>query len=105
MKKRIIALLTSMTLVISTVLMGCGSAESTTGESEQETAEETTETAQASDKLPEKFKIGVVIWSTTDDLGVQVPDCLTMHLMLSAVKWFITPTFLPRRVRLQQQKI
>ena len=62
MKKRIIALLTSMTLVISTVLMGCGSAESTTGESEQETAEETTETAQASDKLPEKFKIGVVIW-------------------------------------------
>lgn len=69
MKKRMIALLTSMTLVLSTILMGCGSQENTGGTAEQQTEETSSETAQASDKLPEKFKIGVVIWSTTDDLG------------------------------------
>lgn len=69
MKKRIIALLTSMTLVLSTILMGCGSQKNTGETKEQQTEEASSETAQTSDKLPEKLKIGVVIWSTTDDLG------------------------------------
>lgn len=69
MKKKMIALLTSMTLVLSTILMGCGSQKNTGETKEQQTEEASSETAQTSDKLPEKFKIGVVIWSTTDDLG------------------------------------
>lgn len=69
MKKKMIALLTSMTLVLSTILMGCGSQKNTGETEEQQTEEASSETAQTSDKLPEKFKIGVVIWSTTDDLG------------------------------------
>lgn len=69
MKKKMIALLTSMTLVLSTILMGCGSQKNTGETKEQQTEEAPSETAQTSDKLPEKFKIGVVIWSTTDDLG------------------------------------
>lgn len=69
MKKKMIALLTSMTLVLSTILMGCGSQKNTGETKEQQTEETSSETAQTSDKLPEKFKIGVVIWSTTDDLG------------------------------------
>lgn len=69
MKKKMIALLTSMTLVLSTILMGCGSQKNTGETKEQQTEEAYSETAQTSDKLPEKLKIGVVIWSTTDDLG------------------------------------
>ena len=69
MKKKMIALLTSMTLVLSTILMGCGSQKNTGETKEQQTEEASSETAQTSDKLPEKLKIGVVIWSTTDDLG------------------------------------
>ena len=69
MKKKMIALLTSMTLVLSTILMGCGSQKNTGETEEQQTEEASSETAQTSDKLPEKLKIGVVIWSTTDDLG------------------------------------
>lgn len=69
MKKKMMALLTSMTLVLSTILMGCGSQKNTGETEEQQTEEASSETAQTSDKLPEKFKIGVVIWSTTDDLG------------------------------------
>ena len=69
MKKKMIALLTSMTLVLSTILMGCGSQKNTGETEEQQTEEASSETAQTSDKFPEKFKIGVVIWSTTDDLG------------------------------------
>lgn len=69
MKKKMIALLTSMTLVLSTILMGCGSQKNTGETKEQQIEEASSETAQTSDKLPEKFKIGVVIWSTTDDLG------------------------------------
>ena len=69
MKKKMIALLTSMTLVLSTILMGCGSQKNTGETKEQQTEEASSETAQTSDKFPEKFKIGVVIWSTTDDLG------------------------------------
>lgn len=69
MKKKMIVLLTSMTLVLSTILMGCGSQKNTGETKEQQTEEASSETAQTSDKLPEKFKIGVVIWSTTDDLG------------------------------------
>lgn len=69
MKKKMIALLTSMTLVLGTILMGCGSQKNTGETKEQQTEEASSETAQTSDKLPEKFKIGVVIWSTTDDLG------------------------------------
>ena len=69
MKKKMIALLTSMKLVLSTILMGCGSQKNTGETKEQQTEEASSETAQTSDKLPEKFKIGVVIWSTTDDLG------------------------------------
>lgn len=69
MKKKMIALLTSVTLVLSTILMGCGSQKNTGETKEQQTEEASSETAQTSDKLPEKFKIGVVIWSTTDDLG------------------------------------
>ncbi|MFR0802827.1 MAG: sugar ABC transporter substrate-binding protein [Suilimivivens sp.] len=69
MKKKMIALLTSMTLVLSTILMGCGSQKNTGETKEQQPEEASSETAQTSDKLPEKFKIGVVIWSTTDDLG------------------------------------
>lgn len=69
MKKKMIALLTSMTLVLSTILMGCGSQKNTGETKKQQTEEASSETAQTSDKLPEKFKIGVVIWSTTDDLG------------------------------------
>ena len=69
MKKKMIALLTSMTLVLSTILMGCGSQKNTGETKEQQTEEASSETAQTSDKLPEKLKIGVVIWSITDDLG------------------------------------
>ena len=56
MKKKMIALLTSMTLVLSTILMGCGSQKNTGETKEQQTEEESSETAQTSDKLPEKLK-------------------------------------------------
>lgn len=72
MKRKVTALLLSAALLAAAVLSGCAGKKGATEEQntiEEETAGEGTETAKAEDKLPEKFKIGVVIWSTVDDLG------------------------------------
>lgn len=72
MKRKVTALLLSAALLAAAVLSGCAGKKEATEEQNtiaEETTGEGTETAKAGDKLPEKFKIGVVIWSTVDDLG------------------------------------
>lgn len=81
MKKKVTVVLLSIMLVLSTVLSGCGGSgnsgnsggssdsQSTDSGTDQSEAPQETAEVSTSDKLPEKFKIGVVIWSTVDDLG------------------------------------
>ena len=76
MKKKVISLLLCAALTLG-LLAGCGSsgAADTKQEDQQSEAapesvgEDATVAEAMGDKLPEKFKIGVVIWSTVDDLG------------------------------------
>ncbi len=76
MKKKVISLLLCAALTLG-LLAGCGSsgAADTRQEDQQSEAapesvgEDATVAEAMGDKLPEKFKIGVVIWSTVDDLG------------------------------------
>ena len=71
MKKRLTAIFMSVVLGLG-LLVGCGGGQSGTGGETVKTEDISQETASADNeegKLPEKFKIGVVIWSTVDDLG------------------------------------
>lgn len=78
MKRKITALLCSTIMLAALILAGCtqkapqqqGAEEQQQNTQEQPGGESADEMQQAAgDKLPEKFKIGVVIWSTVDDLG------------------------------------
>lgn len=81
MNRKITALLFSMVMLMSIILTGCaekaqeqqgaeGQDQQNTEGQAQSDGENTGEAVQdKGDKLPEKFKIGVVIWSTVDDLG------------------------------------
>ena len=76
MQKKVISLLLCAALTLG-LLAGCGSSGATDTKQEDQQSEAAPESvgedatvAEAmGDKLPEKFKIGVVIWSTVDDLG------------------------------------
>lgn len=77
MKKRVMAVLLCLALAV-TALTGCGGGQADTGENSAAEVPDTAEGEEAvsaessgdtEGKLPEKFKIGVVIWSTVDDLG------------------------------------
>jgi len=71
--KKIISLLLVMVLNVTLLLTGCSG-----GNKSQEgnNSEGATAAAGEEGKLPEKFKIGVVIWSTVDDLGKASADML-----------------------------
>ena len=72
-RKRLAAVLMVLVLAFTMGLAGCSGK---SAEKEANSDGQSVQAASEDGKLPEKFKIGVVIWSTVDDLGKASADML-----------------------------